>query len=243
MYQLRERRAPRPCKGHRDGSLSSFAGLLRVYKCDGVVHCSDLTDELNCTDYSSTTNSQGDLIRLDRLCQEKRFNPFVFDPPRAEAYQHSDHRLQYHNIMYYLQFTAFYGVAAGIIFLFLAIISLFFVSCCRSKCLGVPFYFYGLWILFAWVSICVALLTFVGMWWWKKQNFLDYETNSPFNIMMYQRNPSLQYIEFFGLSFWLACGAALATFIGLMLSCCVCCTIGSARSENKEYEIMHMQSY
>ena len=33
--------------------------------------------------------------------------------------------------------------------------------------------------------------------------------------------PTLRNIEFFGLSFWLACGAALSTFIGLLLSYCV----------------------
>jgi hypothetical protein len=216
---------------------------LPKYRCDGIVHCSDLRDELNCTDYPSTTNA-----RTDYHCQEKRFNPFKFYPPTVDSsvtdlYPNFDQRVQYHNYMHYFQFTAFYGVAGGIIFLFFAIISLFFVACCRHKCLSIPFYFYGLWILLAWVSICSALLTFVSMWFWKKQNLLDYENNSPLDIMIYQRNPSLQDVEFFGLSFWLACGAALATFIGLLLSCCVCCTIGSSRSENKEYEIMHMQNY
>jgi len=61
--------------------------------------------------------------------------------------------------------------------------------------------------------------------------------------MIHQNNSSLRNLQFFGLSFWLACGAALATFIGLLLSYCICCTIGSSRSDDKEYEIMHMQNY
>ncbi|UJR20703.1 hypothetical protein I4U23_023824 [Adineta vaga] len=236
------------CNGDLTVFLCDKKCFLPKYRCDGIVHCSDLRDELNCTDYSSTTNAQGDMFRLNYLCHEKRFNPFNYSPPTMDSssldsYPNPSQRLSYLNLMYYLQLITFYGVVIGLIFLFFAIISLFFFACCRRKCISAPFFFYGFWILLAWISICLALKAFVGMWFWKKQNLVDYENNGPFNIMIYQRNPSLQSIEFFGLSFWLACGAALATFIGLLLSCCICCTVGSSRSENKEYEIMHMQNY
>jgi len=62
-------------------------------------------------------------------------------------------------------------------------------------------------------------------------------------IKIHERNPTLRHIEFFGLSFWLTCGAALASFIGFLLSYCVCCTIGSSRADDKEYEIMQMHNY
>ncbi|CAF1428031.1 unnamed protein product [Adineta ricciae] len=236
------------CNGDPTVFLCDGRCFQPKYRCDGVVHCSDLRDELNCTDYSSTTNEKGDMFRLEYLCHEKRFNPFIFYPPKIdprllESYPHPNQRTEYLNFMFYLQLVAFYCVASGLIFLFLAIISLFFFACCRDKCISVPFCLYGMWTLLAWIAICAALLAFVGMWLWKKHNLSDYENNPPLDIMIYQRNPSLQYVEFFGLSFWLACGAALVAFIGVLLSCCVCFTVGSSRSENKEYEIMHMQNY
>jgi hypothetical protein len=147
------------------------------------------------------------------------------------------------NILHYLQLIVFYGITGGLVFIFLSMVSLLFVACCRNKCLSLPFCCYGLWILFACLFICTALLSFVNMWFWKKELVGDYERNLSFEIMIHEKNPSLRNLEFFGLSFWLACGAALATFIGLLLSCCICCKIGSSRSDNKEYEIMHMQTY
>jgi len=98
-------------------------------------------------------------------------------------------------------------------------------------------------MLLAWLIILKALISFVFIWLWQKQTVLDPEKSLASEIDIHERNPTLRHIEFFGLSFWLACGAALATFIGLLLSCCICCTISSSRSENKEYEIMHMQNY
>jgi len=223
-------------------------GFLPKYRCDGTVQCSDLRDELNCADESSVSNSRGNIYHVDRLCEEKHFNPFHIYPPKLDSselefYSHPNQRIEYLNFIYYLQLAAFYGITSGLIFLVFSLISLVFFVCCRQKCIRLPFYFYGLWTLLAWISICIGLLSFFNIWIWKKQNLLDYERNSPFNIMIHQRNPSLQDLEFFGLSFWLACGAALATFIGLLFSCCICCTMASSRSENKEYEIMHMQNY
>jgi hypothetical protein len=151
--------------------------------------------------------------------------------------------MEYVNLIFYLRLIVFYGIAGGLIFLFFSIIALFFSACCRHKCKNVPFYFHGIWTLFAWLLICLGLLSFVNIWIWRREILLDYERNSAFDTMIHERNPSLQNLEFFGLSFWLACGAALATFIGLLLSCCICCKIGSSRSDNKEYEIMHMQTY
>jgi len=147
------------------------------------------------------------------------------------------------NLIYYLQLTVFYGIVGGLIFLLLAVISLFFFGCCRHHCIGVPFYFYGFWMFLAWLLILTALGSFAFMWFWKKQTVLDDDKTLPFERELHERNPTLRNIEFFGLSFWLACGSFLATFIGLLLSCCVCCTLGSSRADDKEYEIMQMHNY
>ncbi|CAF1159637.1 unnamed protein product [Adineta steineri] len=236
------------CNGDSNAFNCDSKCFLPKYRCDGIVHCSDFRDELHCGDYSSKPYSPNSVYHEDPLYEEKRLNPFNVYPPKydlssLESYPQPNQRAEYLNLIYYLQLGAFYGITGGLIFLFFSIMSLFFFVCCHHKCIRAPFYLYSFWTLLALISICLGLLTFVNIWFWKQQNSLDYENNSPFNIMLYQRNPSLQYIECFGLSFWLACGAALATFISLLLSCCICCTIGSSRSENKEYEIMHMQNY
>ena len=96
-------------------------------------------------------------------------------------------------------------------------------------------------MLLAWLVISIGLLSFVFIWIWQKQTVLDPEKSLLLDIDIHERNPTLRHVEFFGLSFWLACGAALSTFVGLLLSYCVCCTIGSSRADDKEYEIMHMQ--
>ena len=72
---------------------------------------------------------------------------------------------------------------------------------------------------------------------------LDYKRNLPFNIMIHEKNPSLRNLESLGLSFWLACGAALATFISVLISCCICRTNNSSRSNHKRYEVVRMQNY
>ncbi|CAF3883983.1 unnamed protein product [Rotaria sordida] len=222
--------------------------FLPKHRCDNIVDCSDFRDELNCIDNNNISNKQRNFYHNNRLCEEKYFNPFNIYPPKIdssllELYPYPNQRIIYLNLIYYLQLCVFYGITSGLIFIFLSIISLFFIACCHHKYQSVPFYFYNLWILLSCLSICIGLLSFVFIWIWKKEILLDYEKNSPLNIMIYERNPTLQNLEFFGLSFWLGCGAALTTFICLLLSCCICCTIGSSRSDNKEYEIMHMQSY
>jgi hypothetical protein len=179
---------------------------------------------------------------------EQRFNPFRFHPPTINAstltgYSNPHQRIEYLNSIYYLQLIVFYGILGGLIFLLFAVISLFFFGCCRRQCISVPFYFYGWWMLLAWLLISVALITFIFLWLWQKQTILDSEKTLASVIKIHERNPTLRNIEFFGLSFWLACGAALASFIGLLLSYCVCCTTGSSRSEDKEYEIMQMHNY
>lgn len=165
------------------------------------------------------------------------------DLQTLEIYPHPDQRQEDLVMMYNLQLITFFGIIASLIWIFMAIISLFCLICCRHKCMNLPFYFYGLWILLAWIFLSLALVAFAGLWFWKKDFLIDDERNLSFEVMKYKTNPSLQNLEFFGLSFWLACGAALTTFIGVLLSCCICCTVGSVRSENKEYEIMHMQNY
>jgi len=179
---------------------------------------------------------------------EHRFNPFRFYPPKIhpsslQSYLYPNKRIDYLNLIFYLQLIVVYGVFAGLIFLLFAVISLFFFACCRRHCVSVPFYFYGLWMLLAWVVISIALIAFIFLWLWQKQTVLDPEKSLALDIDIHERNPTLRNIEFFGLSFWLACGAALSAFIGLLLSYCVCCTLGSARADDKEYEIMHMHNY
>jgi hypothetical protein len=179
---------------------------------------------------------------------EQRFNPFRFYPPTTEktslkSYSHPQQRVDYLSVIFYLHLSVFYGIVGGLIFLLFAVISLFFFGCCRRRCISVPFYFYGLWMMLAWLLIMSALGAFVFMWFWQKQTVLDEGKSLLNEIMIHERNPTLRHVEFFGLSFWLACGAALATFIGLLLSYCVCCTVGSSRADDKEYEIMHMHAY
>ena len=179
---------------------------------------------------------------------EQRFNPLRINPPTIdpsllESYPNPNQRIEYLNLIYYLQLSVFYGITGGLIFLVLAVVTLFFFGCCRRRCIAVPFYFYGLWMLLAWLLILTALIAFLFIWLWQKQTILEAGKALPSDIMIHERNPTLRNVEFFGLSFWLACGAALATFIGLLLSYCICCTIGSSRADDKEYEIMQMHNY
>jgi hypothetical protein len=203
---------------------------------------------MDCGSYGTTSNPQKEISYRGQPCIEQRFNPIRFNPPTIdssslESYSHPKQRIQYLNTMFYLQLIVFYGIVGGLLFLLFAVISLFFFGCCRRHCITVPFYFYGLWMFLAWVLILAALVSFVFIWLWKRQTVLDNEMSLPTDIMIHERNPTLRRIEFFGLSFWLACGAALATFIGLLLSYCACCTIGSSRADDKEYEIMQMHTY
>lgn len=236
------------CQGDASVISCDSKCLPGKYRCDGIVHCSDLRDEMNCGDYATTSNRQRKITYNDQSCMEQRFNPFRIyphnvDPSQLEAYSNPNQRVDYLSVMFYLQLSVFYGIFGGLIFLLFAVISLFFFGCCRRRCISVPFYFYGLWMLFAWLLICAALIAFVFQWLWQKQTVIDSDKSLPIDVMIHERNPTLRHIEFFGLSFWLACGAALATFIGLLLSYCVCCTVGSSRADDKEYEIMHMHNY
>lgn len=177
---------------------------------------------------------------------EQRRNPLLFVPPNdssIDLHPKLDQRIEYNRLSYYLQLIVFYGVAFGLVFLLLAVISLFFFGCCRRHCIGAVFYFYGFWMLLAWLCILTALLIFAFMWLWQKHAVLDEDKTLPFDKMIHENNPTLKNIEFFGWSYWLACGAALSTFIGLLLSYCVCCTLGSSRADDKEYEIMQMHNY
>jgi hypothetical protein len=208
-------------------------GLPGAYRCDGIVHCSNLADEMNCADYSTTLHRQQKVFH-DQPCMEQRFNPFRFysptiDSPLSESYSNPRLHTEYLNSLHCLQLIVFYGISAGLIFLLLAVISLFFFGCCRRNCIR--------------LVILAALISFLFIWLWQKQTVLDFEKTLPSEIMIHERNPTLRNIEFFGLSYWLACGAALATFIGLLLSYCVCCSVGSSRADDKEYEIMQMHNY
>ena len=239
----------RPREKHPNDDCShSFSGLPGTSRCDGIVQCSDLRDEANCGDYATTANRQGKISYNEQSCVEQRFNPFriypqAVDSSLLDSYASPNARLEYLNLIFYLQLAVFYGVFGGLIFLLLAVITLFFFGCCRRRCISVPFYFYGLWMLFAWLLISTALVAFVFQWLWQKQTVLDSEKTLPLDVMIHESNPNLRNLEFFGLSFWLACGAALATFLGLLLSYCVCCTVGSSRADDKEYEIMQMHNY
>lgn len=177
---------------------------------------------------------------------EQRFSPFPISPPNdssIESYLHPTERIEYLHYIYYLQLIVFYGVVGGLAFLLLAVVSLFFFGCCRYRCISVPFYLYGFWMLLAWLCISTALVSFVFIWLWQKQAVIDDRKTLPLDVVIYERNPMLRHIEFFGLSFWLACGAAVATFMGLLFSYCACCTLGSSRADDKEYEIMQMHNY
>ncbi|CAF3583878.1 unnamed protein product [Rotaria socialis] len=236
------------CDGNSNAFLCDSKCFLLKHRCDNIVHCSDFYDELNCGDYNNISYVQRNSHHNGRFCEEKRLNPFKIHLPSIdlsllELYPSPKQRTFYLATIYYSQLIVFYCISSGLICIFLSIISLFFFACCRQKCRHTLFYFYGLWIFLACLCICIGLLLFACTWIWKKEILLDHEKNLPFDIMIHQRNPSLKDLEYFGLSFWLACGAALATFLGLLLSCCFCCTIGSSRSENKEYEIMQMHSY
>lgn len=222
--------------------------LPSSYRCDGTVQCSDLRDESNCEDYETNTKRPRKIIFNDKPCIEQRLNPFVFYPPAIdssllEPYPSPNHRQEYLNTLFYLQLIIFYCFLAGLILLLFAVISLFFFVCCRRQCISVPFYFYGFWMLAAWLVISTGLIAFVFQWLWQKHTVVDIEKFTLLDVEINEHNKSLRNIEFFGLSFWLACGAALASFIGLLLSYCVCCTLGSSRSEDKEYEIMHIHNY
>ena len=221
------------------------------YRCDGIGQCSDLIDESDCNDYTTSIKAFDRPKKSsykDQPCMQQRFSPIRFYPPdyssaSLKSYTNPNKRIEYLNIIFYVQLIVFYGIVGGLIFLLLAVISLFFFGCCRHHCISVPFYFYGVWMFLAWLAILTALVIFVFMWLWQKQTVLDYDKTLASEIKIHERNPTLRHIEFFGLSFWLACGAALATFIGLLLSYCVCCSLGSSRSDDKEYEIMQMHTY
>jgi len=238
----------RECYGDSSLLFCDSKCLPGKYRCDGVVHCSDLRDEINCGNNTQKEYRQGKTLQTGQQCMEQRFNPFRFYPPTIkssslESYSNPNKRIEYLNLIFYLQLIVFYGIVGGLIFLLLAVVSLFFFGCCRRHCISVPFYFYGFWMLLAWLVILTALISFVFIWLWQKQMVLDPEKSLLSDIDIHERNPTLRNIEFFGLSFWLACGAALSTFIGLLLSYCVCCTIGSSRADDKEYEIMQMHNY
>jgi hypothetical protein len=195
-----------------------------------------------------TANRQRRVFYHDQPCLEQRFNPlrilpYPIESSQLEPYTNPKSRQEYLNTVFYLQLTIFYCVFGGLMFLLLAVLSLFFFSCCRRRCISVPFYFYGFWMLIAWILISTGLIAFVFQWLWQKQTVLDVEKSLSAEIMIHEQNPTLRNIEFFGLSFWFACGSALATFIGLLLSYCVCCTVGSSRADDKEYEIMQMHNY
>lgn len=195
-----------------------------------------MSDELKCEDYSRNRHNPDNVYHIDRLCEEKRFNPLNIHPTKSD-------RL-HHNLIHYLQLIIFYSLLSGLLLIVLSIVAILGSMCCREKYRNLPFYFYGLAILMAWLFITIALISFVNIWIWKRGlMIMDYERNTPWETMIYQLNPSLEKLEFFGLSFWLACAAGLTTFLALIFSCCICCTIASSRSENKEYEIMHMQNY
>ena len=194
-----------------------------------------MSDELKCDDYSRNKNSPESFYHLDRLCEEKRFNPLNIHPGKFD-------RL-HHNLFHYLQLIIFYSLFSGLILIFLSIMAILGSMCCRDKYRNLPFYFYGILVLMAWLFLSIALIALVNIWIWKRGILTEYERNSPLETMIYQLNPSLHKLEFFGLSFWFACGATFTTFLGLLLSCCISCTMTSSRSENKEYEIMHMHNY
>jgi hypothetical protein len=225
-----------------------FKGLSIKHRCDGNVDCSDLRDEIECGNHTKNEYRHVKTLQNGQQCMAKRFNPFHIRPPKInplslESYSNPNQRIEYLNLLYYLQLIVFYGIVGGLIFLLFAIISLFFFGCCRRHCISVPFYFYGFWMLLAWLVILTSLIAFIFIWLWQKQTVLDPDKSLAADIDIHERNPTLRHIEFFGLSFWLACGAALSTFIGLLLSYCVCCTIGSSRADDKEYEIMQMHNY
>lgn len=229
-------------------NLKFLSGLPMTYRCDGIVHCSDLRDEINCGNSTIAENLIIKTLPSGQQCVEQRLHPLRFFPPTInslslDAYAYPEKRSEYLNILFYLQLSIAYGIFAGLIFLLFAVLSLFFFGCCRRRCISVPFYLYGFWMLLAWLVISAALVSFVFLWLWQKQTTLDPEKRLTLEMNIHQRNPTLKDLEFFGLSFWLACGAALATFFGLLLSYCVCCTIGSSRADDKEYEIMQMHTY
>jgi len=236
------------CLGGANMMLCDSKCFPEKYRCDGIVQCSDSRDEMDCDSFPSVTPRQS-TWRDDRQCMERRFNPIRFVPPSIEssileAYPHPQNHAHYLAILHYLQLIVFYGIVGSIFFIFLSIITLFFFACCcRHRCMGVPFGLYGIWMFLAWILVTMALITFFFVWIWQKQTVLDNDKALPLDVMIHELNPTLRQIEFFGLSFWLACGAALATFVALIISCCVCCTLGSSRAEDKEYEIMQMQAY
>lgn len=224
-----------------------FQGLPMQYRCDQIVHCSDLRDEDNCGN-NTDENLIVKTLPTNQKCVEERVHPFRFFPSKInplllDAYSNPEKRTEYLNLLFYLRLATAYGVLAGLVFLVCAVVSLFFFGCCRRRCISVPFYLYGFWMFLAWLVIMAALLAFVFLWLWQKHTVSDLENRLSLDVDIHDRNPTLRNIEFFGLSFWLACGAALATFLGLLLSYCVCCTIGSSRADDKEYEIMQMHSY
>ena len=214
----------------------SGSGFLAKYRCDDTVQCSDFRDELNCIDYSNSPQPSRHLYHTDRSCVEERFDPF-----RVESL--SDHRPKQLILMSYGKLLVFYGTLGCLFFLFLSLLSLLFAVCRRRQCRNLSLYFYGLWMFLAFLLLCVALTSFVSLWFWKKLIVTDHQSHSPLEVMIHQRNPSLRDVQFFGWSFWLACGAALATLLGLVFSCCVCWTMSSARALDKEYEIMQMDHY
>lgn len=229
---------------HSNGfSFLSVIGFLAKYRCDDTVQCSDFRDELNCIDYSNSPKSRRHLYHTDRSCVEERFDPFDQFPFKINDNSPSDQRPKHLILMSFAKLLVFYGILGCLFFLLLALISLLFAVCRHQLCRNLSLYFYGLWMFLALLLLCVALTSFVNLWFWKKVIVTDDQMNSPLDVMIHQRNLSLRHVQFFGWSFWLACGAALATLLGFVFSCGVCWTMASARAYDKEYEIMQMDHY
>ena len=151
--------------------------------------------------------------------------------------------MQHLIMMHYLKLAVIYGIFSGIFSVIIAIVCLLFKKCCNPRYGHLSIYFYGFWMFLAMILTAMALIIFVSIWLLKKNTVADPEKNLPFDAMVHQRNLSLRDIEFFGWSFWVACGGVLCIFIGFFTSCFICRAISLSRAQDKEYEIMHMDHY